>query len=100
MRKTTTTNAGQTEIDILARILGHDQGQLPPNVARYILKLGFSDEDRARMHDLAARNQEDALLPGEKEEMFAYAKAGSLLGILKSGARRVLRNEPKKRTTA
>ena len=43
------------------------------------LTLGFGERDKARMHDLAVRNQEDALSPVEKEELFAYAKAGSLL---------------------
>jgi hypothetical protein len=45
------------------------------------------------MHDLAVRNQEDALTPAEKEELFAYAKAGALLSILKSRARRSLRTK-------
>ncbi len=94
-----TNGTGQSEIEILARILGNDKGQLPPDVARYVLNLGFSD-DKARMHDLAVRNQEDALSAGEKEELLAYAKAGSLLSILKSKARRILGITPKKRTTA
>ncbi|HKI35821.1 MAG TPA: hypothetical protein VKA46_28455 [Gemmataceae bacterium] len=100
MHTTTTNGASQSEITILARVLGNDQGQLPPDIARYVLNLGFSNDDKARMHDLAVRNQEDALSPAEKEELFAYAKAGSLLGILKSKARRVLGVKPKTRTTA
>jgi hypothetical protein len=66
-------------------------------MARYLLNLGFGDEDKARMHDLAVRNQDDALSPAEKEELFAYAKAGTLLSILKSRARRALRLRPGKR---
>jgi hypothetical protein len=50
------------------------------------------------MHDLAVRNQDDALSAAEKKELFAYCKAGSLLGILKSKARRALKNQPRKRT--
>jgi len=100
MHTTTTNGASQSEITILARVLGNDQGQLPPDIARYVLNLGFSNDDKARMHDLAVRNQEDALSPAEKEELFAYAKAGSLLGILKSKARRVTGVKPKTRTTA
>jgi hypothetical protein len=69
-------------------------------MARYVLNLGFSDRDKARMHDLAVRNQADALSPAEKEELFAYAKAGSLLSILKSRARRALKIKPGKRTTS
>jgi hypothetical protein len=50
------------------------------------------------MHDLAVRNQQGALSTTEKEELFAYAKAGTLLSILKSKARRALKAGPKKRT--
>jgi hypothetical protein len=100
MHPMTANGAGQNEIIILARILGNDRGQLPPVMARYILTLGFSERDKSRMHDLAVRNQEDALAPSEKEELLAYAKAGSLLSILKSKARRVLGSKRKKRTTA
>lgn len=96
--QTTTNHASESEISILARVLGNGQGQLPPQIARYILKLGFSDRDKARMHDLAVRNQNDDLSPGEKEELFAFAKAGTLLSILKSRARRVLKIRAKERT--
>jgi hypothetical protein len=100
MHTTTANGASQSEITILARVLANDEGQLPRDMARYILSLGFGERDKARMHDLAVRNQEDTLAPSEKEELFAYAKAGSLLSLLKSKARRVLGVKPKKRTTS
>jgi hypothetical protein len=99
MRPTTINDTTRSEITILARALGNDEGQLPPAMARYILTLLFSERDKARMHDLAVRNQDDALVPTEKEELFAYAKAGSLLSILKSKARRDLAARAKKRTS-
>ena len=40
---TTTHPAGQSEVSILARILGNDQDKLPPDMARYVLTLGFND---------------------------------------------------------
>ena len=89
-----------SEVGILARVLGNERGQLPAMMARYLLNLGFSDEDKARMHDLAVRNQDDALSPIEKQELLAYSKAGTLLSILKSKARRALRIKPKKRTNS
>jgi hypothetical protein len=100
MHKTTTSSGSQTEIEILARVLGNNQGQLPPDIARYILTLEFSEQDKSRAHNLVVRNQDDALSPAEKEEMFAYAKAGTLLSILQSKARRVLGVKPKKRTAS
>jgi hypothetical protein len=100
MHTTTADGTGPSEIAILARLLGNEEGQLPADMARYLLTLGFGERDKARMHDLAVRNQEGALTPAEKEEMFAYAKAGTLLGILQSRARRVLGIKAKKRTTS
>jgi|SRR6185437_6707702 len=88
----------ENEVTILARILGNENGQLPQDLARYILNLGFSERDKARMHDLAVRNQDDALTPAEKEELFAFGKAGDLLSILKSKARRTLGIKLKKST--
>lgn len=96
----TKASGSLSEIDILARILGNDQGELPPDIARYILARGFSEDEKARVHDLAVRNQDDALSPAEKEELFAYAKADTLLSILKTKARRVLGVKPKKRFTS
>ncbi|HZV04579.1 MAG TPA: hypothetical protein VE999_05775 [Gemmataceae bacterium] len=90
MRKPPPEATAQDEVTILARILCNEEGQLPADIARYLLTLGFSEQDNARMHDLAVRNQEGKLSGAEKEELFAYGKAGGLLSLLKSKARRVL----------
>jgi hypothetical protein len=82
-----------TEVDILARLLSNEEGQLPATTARYYLSLEFSEDDKARMHDLAVRNQDGVLSSVEQQELFAYAKAGSLFSILKSRARRALRTK-------
>lgn len=85
------------EATILARVLGDPRGTLSPDLARHILTLGFSDADKARMHDLATRNQEGALSPEERDEMFAFGRAGDVLSILQSKARRALGVKPKKK---
>ena len=87
---TATHQASENEVTILARFLGDGNGQLPKDVVRYILDLTISERDKARMHDLAVRNQDDALTPAEKEEMHAFGNAATLLSILKSKARRTL----------
>ncbi len=97
---TTTSHVGETEVTILARILSNGRGQLPDEIARYVLKLSFSDRDKARMHDLVVRNQDDALTAEEKEELHAFGKAGDLLAILKSKARRRLGVRLKKNATS
>jgi hypothetical protein len=97
---TTIPNAGETEVTILARILSNGRGQLPHDIARYVLKLRFSDRDKTRMHDLVVRSQDDALTVEEKEELLAFGKAGDLLAILKSKARRTLGVKLKKNATS
>jgi hypothetical protein len=94
----TSTSARESEATILARVLGKERGMLSKQMARHILDLGFSDRDKARMHDLVVRNQDDALSPTEKQELSAYGKAGDLLSVLKSKARRTLREKPKRRS--
>jgi len=42
------------------------------------------------MNELAAKNQEGRLSEAEQDELLGYAKAGCLLGILQSRARRAL----------
>jgi hypothetical protein len=97
---TNLVSAGDNEVTILARVLGNNDGRLPRQMARYILDVSFSDRDKDRMHDLAVRNQDDALTAAEKDELLAFANAGSMLSILKSKARRTLRVKPKKRTSS
>jgi hypothetical protein len=90
-----TTEPTTTDIAILARILSNGKA-FTPALARHLLKLGFSPEDKARMHDLAVRNQSGLLTPEELEELRSYASAGCLLGILQSKARQSLRHVARK----
>jgi hypothetical protein len=85
-----TTHASESEITIFARLLENGSGRLTEDLAHYFLHIGFNERDKARMHELAVRNQEDALTPAEREELIAFGKVGDLLSILKSKARRTL----------
>jgi hypothetical protein len=87
---TATRPASENEVTIMARFMGNDDGTLPDGLARYFLDNTISERDKTRMHDLAVRNQEDELTPAEKEELFGFAKATSLLSLLQSKARRTL----------
>ena len=68
------------EVTILARVFDDERGLLPPELARSILDVEFSERDKARMHDLAVRNQADALSPAEKEELYALRQGGHAAG--------------------
>jgi hypothetical protein len=87
---TQTHISGDSEVTILARFLTNGDGKLSKDFARYILDITISDRDKARMHELAVRNQDDDLSSEEKDEMHAFGKASTLLSILKSKARRTL----------
>jgi hypothetical protein len=86
------TQADRTsEIAIFARLLEADDGHMRRDLARYLLSLGFDEEDRRRMRDLAERNQAGGLSSDEQEELRSYVKAGHLLALLHSKARRSLK---------
>jgi len=82
---------GMSEVVILGRILSSGQKELTPDLARYFLALGFDDDDKARMHQLALKNQESTLSSEEKDQLLGYAKAGCLLGIVQAKARKFLK---------
>ena len=60
-------------------------------LARQILKIGFSDADNTRMHELATKNQRGALSAAESEELDNYICVGDLVAILQSKARKYLK---------
>ena len=76
-----------SELAIFARLIRTDDSDLSRELARYILTLGFDDEDQKRITDLAERNQEGLLSGDEKAELENFVKAGHLLALLHSKAR-------------
>jgi hypothetical protein len=78
------------EAAILKRLVGSDERAWSA-AAEGILALGFSPADKDRMHGLAAKARAGSLTPDEQAEVEAYSRIGSLLGILKSKARRALK---------
>lgn len=81
-----------TEAQIWERVI-HPAGELRSrDVARSILQLSFTPEECARMHELAVKNQQGSLTPEEESELDHYNRVGSLLSIMKSKARKLLKN--------
>jgi hypothetical protein len=80
-----------SEIAIFARLLKADEGHLRPDLARYLLTLGFDEQDQDRMRDLAERSQEGTLSAQDQDELRSFVKAGHLLALLHSKARRSLK---------
>jgi hypothetical protein len=90
-------NKGPSEAVILGRLLGN--GEFSPTLARFFLTRRFTEDDKVRMHELALKNQAGALSAEETEEMDGYAKAGCILGILQSTARKTLRKRKTRKSS-
>lgn len=86
------TTAPTSEADILARIVDPDQANLPQDFANSILRYEFRQEDRDRMDDLAEKARKGTLSPDEQIEIDRYERVGNFLALLKSKARRSLKN--------
>jgi hypothetical protein len=91
---TATSRPHEDEVTILARVIARDDHPIAPEIASYLLALDFDKADKARMHDLTLRNQDDDLSEDEKIELRAFARAGTLMSLLKSRARRALSPGP------
>ncbi len=90
------TQDSASEVAILGCHLKGSGEMLSQYLALHYLEMKFSEHDQIRMRELASRNQAEALTEAERDEMFSYAKAGCLLGILQSKARKFL-NEAENR---
>jgi hypothetical protein len=83
--------ATSSEAAIWARVLSPEKNGLSPEAARSLLQLGFGDRDKARMNELAGKNQEGRLSPEERQELEAYVKVGDVLSLLHLKARKSLK---------
>ena len=84
------TERAYHEAAILSRLVAPDKPVLSSAAARGILRLEFSLPDKECMHSLAAKARAGILSDDEQAQIEAYSRISSLLGILKSKARRVL----------
>jgi hypothetical protein len=91
--QTTESHVNTSEAAIFSRVFTNGKEILSPELAKHILSLTFSDADKARMNELAEKNQEGTLSRKEKEELFNYIKVGDLLAILQSKARIALKKK-------
>lgn len=83
----------RSQASIFTRMWETKDGKISRTLARLALKAGFPPEDRARMHELALKNQEGTISPQESEELDSYITAGDLLALLQSKARKTLKSK-------
>ena len=85
------THSSTSEAAIIGRILEPDRPTLPVAAARAILALGFPQVDKDRMNELAAKARAGTLTPTEDAATTNYERAGHVLSLMKSKARRSLK---------
>jgi hypothetical protein len=93
------SQADNSEVSILNRILRPKMPTFSPEAAEDILNLDFDPVDKDRMRQLSAKARAGTLTANENAEMSRYELVGHLLNIMQSKARRSLksgRNDKKK----
>ena len=88
MRRPPSSPKPMSEAAIFGRLLNHSRQHMTPSLAKYVLSLGFDAAEQDRMRLLAERNQQASLSAGEHDELVNYIRAGHLLALLHSQARR------------
>ena len=79
--------SGEGLAEVWERTVRPEQADLPPEAARYFLKLQFAETDRTRMYALAAKARGGALAPEEETELANYMQLGWFLDLIRSKAR-------------
>ena len=91
-----TATRDNTEAAIWERVI-HPEGKMTVAAARQIVQLKFSEDERARMHELAEKNHAGKLTPEEASELDNYCRVGTMLSVLQSRARQILK--PRRRVS-
>jgi hypothetical protein len=87
-----------TEAAILARIIQSDERELTPDAARYLLSMKLPSTDEDRVNELSAKARQGSLSEAEARELDGYLHIGSLLAVMQSTARRLLKHAPSSRS--
>ena len=82
------------ETAIWERLIRPRRNDLPPSAARALLKMEFDPSDKKRMNVLARKAQAGTLSTTEEGQLENYRKAGYLLDLIRSKARRSLLRVP------
>jgi hypothetical protein len=83
-----------TEAAILARIIQTDERELTPDAARYLLSMRLPSSDEDRVNELSAKARAGSLTEVESQELDSYLHIGSLLAVMQSKARQLLKHLP------
>ncbi|MFN0021568.1 MAG: hypothetical protein ACKVP0_25225 [Pirellulaceae bacterium] len=73
--------------EILKDLVSPEAPNLKPEVAQWMLSLGFSETRRDRMMELAELNNRGEMTDSLREEMDNYRRIGNLVSLLQAKAR-------------
>jgi hypothetical protein len=77
---------GEGVAEVLERTIQPKQADLPPEAARYFLRLESADADRERMNQSAAKARAGTLADAEEMELRTYMELGWFLDLVKGPA--------------
>jgi hypothetical protein len=90
--KASTAKLDFADTAVLEQLARLDVQSIGLETSRKLLQFHFDTAQHERMNVLSEKAQRRALSPAEQRELDEYIRVGSLLGILQSRARQVLRN--------
>jgi len=83
---------GSKDAAIISRMIHPDRADLHKDTAEAVLRLFSLDQnDLNRMHELAVKNQDDALTKAEKAELDSYLRVSYFVDLMHAKARLSLR---------
>ncbi len=85
------------ESSILGRVIQPDKGDLPPDLAKYVLTLDFPETDHQRIAELSEKAQQGTLSAQEQAELDGFLHVNDFLMIIQSKARLSLGRSPDRR---
>ena len=80
-----------TEAAILSRMIQTGERELTPEAARYLLAMRLPSSDEDRVNELSEKARVGSLTKSEASELDSYLHIGSLLAVMQSKARRLLK---------
>ncbi|MEX2212686.1 MAG: hypothetical protein WD768_01075 [Phycisphaeraceae bacterium] len=75
------------QLGLLEQVIDPSQGDLKPDLARYILSLSFPEPAQKRYLVLSEKAQEGSLSPEEEAELDGFLEVNAFLTVIQSKAR-------------
>jgi hypothetical protein len=81
-------------VDVIERLLKPQEAAFSEELARYVLSIHFTDEQKRRYAELADKVDQGGMGIDEERELESYVCANEMLTLLQLKARLSLRRQP------